>query len=48
MKKIEEKMKLRQLTEKIRINRSLDAPKINPRDLAGKQFTIYDYDIKCD
>ena len=48
MKKIEEKMKLRQLTEKIRINRSLDAPNINPRDLAGKQFTIYDYDIKCD
>ena len=48
MKKIEEKMKLRQLTEKIRINRSLDAPNINPRDLAGKQFTIYDYDIKSD
>lgn len=48
MKKIEQKMKLRQLTEKIRINRSLDAPNINPRDLAGKQFTIYDYDIKSD
>ena len=48
MKKIEEKMKLRQLTEKIRINRSMDAPNINPRDLAGKQFTIYDYDIKSD
>ena len=48
MKKIEEKMKLRQLTEKIRINRSMDAPNINPRYLAGKQFTIYDYDIKSD
>lgn len=48
MQNIEQKMKLRQLTEKIRINRSLDAPNINPRDLAGKQFTIYDYDIKCD
>lgn len=48
MQKIEKKMKLRQLTEKIRINRNLDAPNINPRDLAGKQFTIYDYDIKCD
>ena len=48
MKKIEEKMKLRQLTEKIRINRSMDAPNITPRDLAGKQFTIYDYDIKSD
>lgn len=48
MQNIEQKMKLRQLTEKIRINRSLDAPNINPKDLAGKQFTIYDYDIKCD
>ncbi len=48
MKKIEEKMKLRQLTEKIRINRSLDAPNINPKDLAGKVFTIFDYDIKSD
>lgn len=48
MKQIEQKMKLRQLTERIRINRSLYAPNINPRDLAGKQFTIYDYDIKCD
>ena len=48
MIKIEQKMKLRQLTEKIRINRSLDAPNINPKDLAGKQFTIYDYDIKSD
>ena len=48
MKKIEQKMKLRELTQKIRINRSMDAPNINPRDLAGKQFTIYDYDIKSD
>ena len=48
MKKIEDKMKLRQLTEKIKINRSLDAPNINPKDLAGKLFTIYDYDIKSD
>lgn len=48
MIKIETKMKLRQLTEKIRINRNLDAPNINPKDLVGKQFTVYDYDIKCD
>ena len=48
MIKIETKMKLRQLTEKIRINRSLDAPNINPKDLAGKQFTIYNYDLKSD
>ena len=48
MLKIEQKMKLRQLTEKIKINRSLDAPNVNPKDLAGKVFTIYDYDIKSD
>ena len=48
MKKIEEKMKLRQLTEKIRINRKLDAPNIAPKELEGKVFTIYDYDVKCD
>ena len=48
MLKIEQKMKLRQLTEKIRINRSLDAPNINPKDLAGKVFSIFDYDIKSD
>lgn len=48
MQKIENKMKLRQLTEKIRINRNMDAPNINPRDLAGKVFTIYDYELKSD
>jgi len=48
MQKIEEKMKLRQLTEKIRINRKLDAPNISPKELEGKVFTIYDYDVKCD
>lgn len=48
MLKIEQKMKLRQLTEKIRINRKLDAPNIAPKELEGKVFTIYDYEIKCD
>lgn len=48
MLKIEQKMKLRQLTEKIRINRKLDAPNIAPKELEGKVFTIYDYDVKCD
>lgn len=48
MLKIEKKMKLRQLTEKIRINRKLDAPNIAPKELEGKVFTIYDYDIKYD
>ena len=48
MKKIEEKMKLRQLTEKIRINRELDAPNMPIKDLVGKVFTIHNYEIRCD
>lgn len=41
-------MKLRQLTEKIKINRKLDAPNIAPKELEGKMFTIFDYDMKSD
>lgn len=48
MLKIERKMKLRQLTEKIKINSKLDAPNIAPKELEGKQFTIYDYEMKSD
>lgn len=48
MKRIEEKMKLRQLTEKIRINRELDAPNMPIKDLVGKVFTIHNYEIRCD
>lgn len=48
MRKIELKMKLRQLTEKIRINRKLDAPNIAPKELEGKVFTIYNYELKYD
>lgn len=48
MQKIENNMKLRQLTEKIRIDRTMDAPNINPRDLAGKVFTIFNYELKSD
>lgn len=48
MLKIEQKMKLRQLTEKIKINRKLDAPNIAPKELEGKMFTIFDYDMKSD
>ena len=48
MLKIEQKMKLRQLTEKIKINRKLDAPNIAPKELEGKVFTIFDYDMKAD
>lgn len=48
MQNIEQKMKLRQLTEKIKINRKLDAPNIAPKELEGKMFTIFDYDMKSD
>lgn len=48
MQKIERNMKLRNLTEKIRIDRKLDAPNINPKDLVGKVFTIFDYELRSD
>mgnify|MGYP000429319121 CR=1 FL=1 len=50
MKSIERKMKLRQLTNKIRIDRRLDADPISVKDLAesGDLFTIYDYELRCD
>lgn len=46
MRKIEEKMKLRQLTEKIRIDRKMDARHIDMKDLCGVTFTIYDYEVR--
>ena len=46
MRKIEEKMKLRQLTEKIRIDRKMDARHIDLKDLIGVTFTIYDYEVR--
>lgn len=45
-KKIIDKMKLKDLTTKIRIDRHMDARNIDMRDLVGLQLTIYDYDIK--
>ena len=47
MQQIEQRMKLRNLTEKIRIDRSMDARHIELRDLAGIPFTIYNYEIRC-
>ena len=48
MLKIEGKMKLRALTDKIKLDRHLDAPNIAPRDLEGVEFTIYDYELRYD
>ena len=46
MQTIEQRMKLRSLTEKIRIDRSMDARHIEVRDLVGVPITIYDYEIR--
>ncbi|MCM1518968.1 MAG: reverse transcriptase domain-containing protein [Pseudoflavonifractor sp.] len=51
MLKIQDKMpSLQRLTEKIRINRRLDAPNITVQELAerGLYFAIHDYEIRCD
>lgn len=39
-------MKLRELTRKIKIDRSMDAKNIDVKDLIGTKFTIYNYDIR--
>ncbi len=48
MKSIEERMKLSELTKKIKIDREMDAKNISPKDLLGVKFTIYDYDLRKD
>jgi hypothetical protein len=50
IEQIEENMKLQQLSARIRIDRKMDAPKIEVRDLADNQtvFNIYDYEIRRD
>ena len=48
MRKIEDRMKLRQLTEKIRIDRKMDARHIDMKELVGVPFTIHDYEIRYD
>lgn len=39
-------MKLRELTQKIKIDRSMDADNIEMKELEGKVFTIHNYDIR--
>lgn len=48
MQKIESSMKLKDLTSKIKIDRTMDAKNIKASDLAksGQLFTIYDYEIR--
>lgn len=46
MTSIESNMKLSKLTEKIRINRKMDAPQIMPKELAGRVITVLDYEIR--
>ena len=46
MEIIEDKMKLSQLTERIKLERSLDAPHIPMKDICGKVVKIVDYDLR--
>lgn len=46
MKKIEKLMKLRKLTEKIKIDRKMDAPHKDIQELLDISFDIYDYEIR--
>lgn len=50
MQETEQNMKLQELSAKIRIDRKMDAERIDVRDLAdsGTVFTIYDYEIRRD
>ena len=47
MKSIERKnMKLSELTSKIRIDRSMDAPQVQPKDISGITLDVIDYQIR--
>lgn len=48
MSEIEERMKLRELTDKIRIDRTMDAPHVEVKDLAGVAFSLREYEIRRD
>jgi len=48
LNRIQESMKLSQLTEKVKISRHLDAPTIDIKDLVGVKFIIKDYEIRHD
>lgn len=46
MEQIEKAMKLNQLTERIKLQRDLDAPHISMKDVTGRTLTIADYDLR--
>lgn len=46
MTEIERKMKLNELTRKIRIDRAMDAPQIAAKDIEGVPFDLLDYEIR--
>lgn len=48
LRKIEKKLRLRELTSRIKINRKMDAENISLKDLVGIKFSIYDYEIRFD
>lgn len=48
MLRIEHDMKLSQLTNTIRIQRNLDAPHADIKEIAGKTVTVMDYEIRKD
>ena len=48
MLKIEKDMKLRELTQKVRIDRQMDAKHIDMKDVLGKVFNVYKYEIRYD
>lgn len=48
MLKIEKKMKLRELTQKIRIDRQMDATHKEIKDVVGLIFNVYKYEIRYD
>ena len=48
MQKIEREMKLSQLTNKIKLTRTLDAPNIAIKDVLDKEITVVDYELRCD
>jgi len=46
MQKTEQRMKLTELTQRVRINREMDAKHIDMKDLEGKVHNVYKYEIR--
>lgn len=46
MQKTEQRMKLTELTQRVRIDRSMDAKHIDMKDLEGKVHNVYKYEIR--